>query len=300
MSELFTISEEYKARKVAKKRAPLVVSDASPYIYKVYRLITGNIELTEVITGKKYSLTEDFLSNVYCQQGQFYHKIAKYISDDISSNYLASAISNLSFSNKNFDFYKQLYNELASMHVAYRNEDYLKSFIHIYRVLERIAYALPMIYARKSKDFAKTFALLKKFMDAKDKGELGFLKKALQVIYDGDNILNVSFDIDLTNYAPLNLQNLYYDTYTTKLLKNDMLDPSTDQNKIAIKFISVGDAIIITRNQIAHSLSDGEKLLCSDFVEINTFLRTAIKPYFTWISVLFLGIMRDNYDNYNP
>lgn len=105
MSELFSISETYKARKLAKKRASLSVSDASPYIYKVYRLITGNIELTNTFSKKKYIIQDDILSRIYNRPGPFYHKIAKYISDEITSDDLARALSNRKMSHKNIGFY---------------------------------------------------------------------------------------------------------------------------------------------------------------------------------------------------
>jgi len=299
MSELFTISEKYNPARVSEKQKPLVVNSGSPYIYKVYRLFTGNIQLTDSLSKKTFTINDDILSSIYKRRGPFYSKITKYISEEISSVELAKAIDDRPSSNSNYNLYLELYCELASMHIAYQNGDYFKSFIHIYRVLERIAYAFPMIYARKTCDFSRTYSLLKSFLESKDKGELGFFRKALNVIYKDDDILKFTFEIDLTTYAKLNLQDKFFEVYTKKLFPGDtILDPTTDNTKIVINFINVGDAIITTRNKIVHSLSDGDKLLCSDFIDLNVFLKSAIKPYFAWFSVLFLEILRDNYNGF--
>lgn len=299
MSELFSISETYKARKLAKKRASLSVSDASPYIYKVYRLITGNIELTNKFSKKKYIIQDDILSRIYNRPGPFYHKIAKYISDEITSDDLVRALSNRKMSHKNTGFYIEMYNEIASMHIAYEEGEFFKSFIHIYRILERISYAFPMIYSRRSSSFDKTFGLLKSSFEAKDKGELGFFKKALSVIYSGDDTLDITFEIDLSEYACSGIREKYYKVYTTNQYFSSILDETTDNSKIVIKFPNVGDAIVTTRNKLVHSLSDRDKLNCSDFIDLNLFLKSTIKPYFQWIGVLFLEIMRDNYEDFD-
>ena len=78
-----------------------------------------------------------------------------------------------------------------------------------------------------------------------------------------------------------------------------MLDETTDNSKIVIKFPNVGDAIVTTRNKLVHSLSDRDKLNCSDFIDLDLFLKSTIKPYFQWIGVLFLEIMRDNYEDFD-
>ena len=155
-------------------------------------------KIIEGYSKKKYVIKDNILSAIFRQPGPFYHKIAKYISDEISSDDLVKALSNRRLSYKNSGFYIELYNELASMHIAYMEGEFFKSFIHIYRILERISYAFPMIYARKSSDFSKSYGLLKSFLETKDTGELGFFKNALSVIYKDDDTLDITFEIDLS------------------------------------------------------------------------------------------------------
>ena len=156
-----------------------------------------------------------------------------------------------------------------------------------------------MIYSRRSSSFEKTFGLLKSSFEAKDKGELGFFKKALSVIYSGDDTLDITFEIDLSEYACSGIREKYYKVYTTNQYFSSILDETTDNSKIVIKFPNVGDAIVTTRNKLVHSLSDRDKLNCSDFIDLDLFLKSTIKPYFQWIGVLFLEIMRDNYEDFD-
>ena len=101
MSELFTISEKYNPARVSEKQKPLVVNSGSPYIYKVYRLFTGNIQLTDSLSKKTFTINDDILSSIYKRRGPFYSKITKYISEEISNVELAKAIDDRP-SNRNY------------------------------------------------------------------------------------------------------------------------------------------------------------------------------------------------------
>ena len=58
---------------------------------------------------------------------------------------------------QNKKFYENFLYELSSFFIHKKQKSHTAAFIHLYRSLEYISYAFPMIYASRANDFAKTF-----------------------------------------------------------------------------------------------------------------------------------------------
>ena len=56
----------------------------------------------------------------------------------------------------------------------------MTSFLYLYRILEAMAYPLPLVYISKLGNYERTFKTLKKYLGKDKDGELLFLKKFLQ------------------------------------------------------------------------------------------------------------------------
>lgn len=87
---------------------------------------------------------------------------------------------------ENFPFYKNILVEFCACLHAEKHKLGVISMLHVYRILERISYALPLIYAKKSDDYRHTYDTIKSFFDVSDSkvGELGFFKQSLGTILD--------------------------------------------------------------------------------------------------------------------
>lgn len=295
MKELFSIIDTSKS-KISIGGSSLKVNDNSPYLYKIYRLFTGRVLITSNYFSKSVNIKEDYLGlYLNSQRHNFYHKLASYWSDELTLEKFSIIIGDKKIQYQNIEFFRQLFNEICSYHFALKAHNYTKSFVHIYRVLELIAYAFPMIYTIRTKEFKGSYQLLKQFLDNKDvKGELGFLKKSLEVIYGKDSdISRISIDIDLRS-LPLNLidpiEKAYRNTIDTKWIHDD-----TTENILAIKFLNVGSAIINLRNRTFHNLNNSSNLHCHHFIDLDLFYKNSITPFFSWIGILYLEILRTIY-----
>jgi hypothetical protein len=61
---------------------------------------------------------------------------------------------------ENMVFWEDIKGELCLCLVAEKQERHLHAFLHLYRVLERISVALPLVYASTKPDYKKAMALL--------------------------------------------------------------------------------------------------------------------------------------------
>lgn len=109
--------------------------------------------------------------------------------------HLLTAITDKKTIFENSEFYTSVTVEFLQCFYYKKQHNGIASFMHIYRILERISYALPLIYAKSTKDFSKTYESLKKFFSNSDShtGELSFFKKSLKYILDD---IEVTFDFD--------------------------------------------------------------------------------------------------------
>ena len=153
---------------------------------------------------------------------------------------------------QNFRFYKLLLLEFISCLIATRNDNGVASLVHIYRILEGISFALPLLYIKKSNDYLHTYAHFKKFFDQsnQDFGELKFLQIALDSILN-DQEKRFTFTYELENSEKKALYQCLKD------FKN--IDKNNLQNDEYIRFdLSINETInfiVRLRNSFFHALS---------------------------------------------
>lgn len=101
------------------------------------------------------------------------------------SKFIQNIDNNFDFSS-NYEFYKTIFLEYIACLYANKKKHGIVSLIHIYRILERISYTLPLLYAKNSNDYKGTYNYFKNFFNNSDRnmGELSFLKKAINSILD--------------------------------------------------------------------------------------------------------------------
>ena len=148
---------------------------------------------------------------------------------------------------ENSGFYTIVTVEFLQCFYYKKQHNGIASFMHIYRILERISYALPLIYAKSANDFSKTYESLKKFFSNSDShtGELSFFKKSLGYILDD---IEITFDFDF--YFNTELKT-WLDTTSMK----DSYVVNTNNITVNIKTVQLLELIILLRNGLFHCLS---------------------------------------------
>lgn len=187
---------------------------------------------------------------------------------------------------ENSEFYELIILEFLQCFYHIKQQNGIASFMHLYRILERISYALPLIYAKSTNNFTKTYELLKKFFANSDchTGELSFFKNSLKHILD-----------DMESQFPFDLK---FNVQLKSWLGNYILDNhSISNNQITFNLPTekLLDLIVSLRNGLFHSLSGKPHISLKTMPFPNDELLNNIENFLNAISFITYKIVETNY-----
>lgn len=300
---LFEI-EENEAASVSPSQA-FTLKGESPANFKLLRLILGGVKVTNLDTEEVTLINKNHLSLYYeFDSGiSFEDNICQILNESISADDLNRFFYDIKFKLKNKEFFNRLENEFCNFLTYQEKGSYTTAFIFLYRILEVISFSFPLIYASKTYDFKHTYSKLKEIFDSNSgnqKGELGFLKSAIKVMFDSSDLYETSVDIDLNDEFEKN-QKIY--KAVKSVCKESLFHQDTVVNsKIAIPFGDVSSFIIIMRNRFFHLFNRGDKNLESiEIIDPDYFFSKLNEPLFGWLCVIYVEINKfllEEYEKY--
>ncbi|TVQ51080.1 MAG: hypothetical protein EA366_15990 [Spirulina sp. DLM2.Bin59] len=288
----FSYSECFPNRTLLRIPEKLKISgNHDPEMLLIIRLLSGAITLEHKHSSKKISQKENyFLADLQGYSQYWDRNFPKLIAEGYGVEQLSDFLNSQRFSNRSF--YKNILSELSYFFYYQKKEAYLSAFIFLYRVLEHISYALPLIYVSKTDDFKETFNFLKRLM-TKDAGELGFFKKFIDTVYKDDPIRESSVDFEIS----LNTESEQSNTYKLLfgLCKSEMIADSTLEPRVlSIKYTEVGSFLITIRNRFFHYMNSQRNIESSNIPDIDVIFSLTNKKFLYWISTIFLAVISHN------
>ena len=213
--------------------------------YLLIRLLLGAVDVEQ--SGRRVKQRQDY-SNwpASALVGSAGEAVSSYLQDQISRT-SADFISVTIIDNRRL--FGDLLSEFASYFCASGAGAHTTAFVHLYRILERLSFSLPLLYCATESDFEGTFNLLKKlFSDAGD-SDLSLLKK---FISEGKlidrTIVDTAVVIDFS-VSPLNSER-FYKAVSSRFKDADLLDPVRRQ--VSVTFGNIQSLFIVIRNRFFH------------------------------------------------
>ncbi|RZF62196.1 hypothetical protein [Sphingobacterium corticibacterium] len=284
-SETFLIGEEFK------------LTESTPSSYNILRVIIGNVIITNIGTESSTSIFENFLAKWYefSEEKSFEENVAKILNESLETSDLKLFFFDRRYNLKNKDFFNRLENEFCNFLTYETKGSHTTSFVFLYRILEVVSFSFPLIYASKTYDFKHTYGILKEMFDSNNgnsKGELGFLKSAIQVIFKESELMNTSVDIEFDE--TLEKSEKIYTAIRNVIKDQNIFHGDTIENsKISICFGQVSSFIISLRNRFFHLFNRGDKNLEShEIVDPDYFFSKINKQLFSWICVVYIEILK--------
>jgi hypothetical protein len=173
------------------------------------------------------------------------------------------------------------------------------SFVFLYRALEHVSYAFPLIYASKTNDFLKTYKFLKELMTGdRNAGELGFFKIFLQTVYKDDALAESSIDFTISVETERQRVEIY--ELLEKLCSAEMIDPATEKPRIlSIKYLEVGSFFITVRNRFFHFMSGGAaNIETTEIEDVDMMFSVLNKVFLHWLATILLAIVSNSAVNF--
>jgi hypothetical protein len=273
-----------------------ILDDRDPEILLILRLLSGNVELTHNYTNKKIKSRVNYFSSNLASFENWKAEFPAYFSEDTCSEDLASFIDNTKYVNKNF--YSVILSEISQFNYT-NKKSHASSFIYIYRVLEKISYAFPLIYTSKTQDFQQSFNKLKELMVGDgEKKELGFFKTFIDMLYKDDSISDTSVDIKFSPSDSDVKKQMFKEV--KRVTPNDAIHVDTyEPNMLSIKYCEMGSFIISVRNRFFHNLNGGAKNIESNKIVDSDELFSFINPMaMYWIAMVLLEVISFSLSEY--
>lgn len=150
----------------------------------------------------------------------------------------------------NRDFYREILSEFLNCHLQIIQGRHTGAFVFLYRVLERISYSVPLLYASTQSDYIGTFKDLKAILNAEKDGELGLFKKFLNQGRFIDRLkLQVNQKISFSSTS--GNASSHFNIATKKFAKFTSTDSVA--HEVEIKFSDIPDFLITLRNRFFHA-----------------------------------------------
>lgn len=283
MSERFLPVEIFHSSKLPHIPTKLIFSNSSSirfYKVELFRLLVGLSSFKCIVNDHLVTQRENHLHLPAKTNKNLNHKMGRYF--HIDTLLLEKSLAN----QLNRGFYDEILNEFYSYFYANSKGNHTTGFLHLYRILERIAIALPLVYAAHLNDYKGVYNDLKKFILDEKTGELAVLKKFISSFID-NIILNQSVDINFSI-----LINDWHKNHFRALKKFNLEDAANPNVSLTYKFKNIIDLIIKTRNSYFHALTGANNSFSLQEIIHNDAFFEPLNPVFcNWLSYIILKII---------
>ena len=247
------------------------------------RLLLGSLEIVDAVSGlSTRQHTNYFVLGTSLFKGRTSEAVSRKLSDvGVSSRsvdrYLRSSI-------KQQSFYLDLLLEAGEYFSRTRKGQHLAAFVHLYRLLERVAFAFPVIYAGATHDYKKAYTALKSYLSDKSAGELKFF----QVFQD--STIDAAF-LDAT--LKFDMSAIPGDSKgSTVAVISRLIDPSSlvsgAGGVFEIKCGGVLHLFINVRNRFFHFGSDHvQNIGMSEIKDSDVFFGRLNNNFLNWIAFIY-------------
>jgi hypothetical protein len=286
----FSYSDNLPQRTFAQLPDNLKISGSrDPEILLILRLLSGSAELTHNFSNKQIKSRTNYFSSNFTAFLNWKRDFPKLFSEDVTAEDISIFIGNTKYINK--AFYFGVLSELSHFILHDKKGAHTSAFIYLYRILEKISYAFPLIYSSKSQDFLKSFTQLKELMVGdNEKKELGFFKTFVKTLYKDDSISDTSIDIHI-NVTNTDVKEQMFKSLKEVSGDSILHEDTTEFNKLSIKYCEMGSFIINVRNRFFHNLNGGKSNIESNKIVDSDELFSFINPIaMYWLSMVFLEV----------
>ena len=219
----------------------------SSYQYLLVRLLLGTATVSRGYARGKQST--DYSSLPAIQQSKssasaFKDFLASYSVGGTVERFIRVTLAD------NREFYKEILSEFLNYQLHAMQGRNTSAFVFLYRILERVSYSVPLLYAATQSDYMGTFKDLKAILHADAEGELGLFKKFLG---QGRFIDPIKLQIiqKIKFSCSSGYGSNYYDLTCDKFKAFASMDQAAQE--VEIKFSEIPELLKTIRNRFFHS-----------------------------------------------
>lgn len=287
---MFLYSEPLSERFLNPLPQELHVSENTCSEALLIRLLTGTLDIQHSTENKSYKARTNYSNLTYTTQNRI-------SSGSIRNCFEAESIDRIGeyllLNNRgNKAFNETLLLESTHLIVAKSNNDYLSSFVHLYRLLEFISYSFPLLHTSISNNYFGSFTALQKYF-TNGGGELSFLIRFINDLFKGKPELLLSAEFNIPGNSAEIRDTLYRSIKQLLSEKNSSITYDDSLYQFHVEYKNLIDLIVFIRNRYFHfSTGTGIKnFKSSEIIDPNLFFEIIIDNSFNWISRIYFEIL---------
>lgn len=265
-----------------------------PYISDIYKVLMGRADIKRVSSGNVYKCRYDFVFETHTN-GIIGSKgfISRITEDSASRADFLREFSRLK--RDNVEFYKNLRQEICHCIVALLDESYVESFVYLYRSIEKIAIAFPLLYISSIPDFHKAKEALESLFKS-DSGELAFASKFANLLSKNREYLSeykVSFYTEIENVDEFNILIKELNRCCPDTFKEDT-EVYEDEGYFSMDFSQIPSLIVNVRNRLFHNSNSGQANFNIDKIGgAEELCRMMVYGGLHWITLVYGEVVRE-------
>ncbi|NSY19072.1 hypothetical protein [Neorhizobium sp. AL 9.2.2] len=272
----------------------LLLDSDPPEIIKILRLLSGTAHLRNDETDEiLYQAQKNFINPGDDITLDGIDRILDYVFEDRPTEpELIALFRKAGILNKGF--YIEVLAELGFLLKSVGDGKFTESFLYIYRILERISVACPLIYISNEKDFRTAYSFLSSiYEDKKAQGELIMLQRFLQH-YSGlnDSFAGATLDFSLAELeGDLAIELIdEFKTIIVPEVKSLVIDE--ENGTISVPFKDVGSFVVTVRNRTFHNLGARANFNLSRIGGSEPLFALLVPTLIYWFSYVFVDFAK--------
>lgn len=268
--------------------------------FECLRLLCGIIDLKHNESGKVTKLRYCNLSHKTRRMSNNTIKniVQLGFDNDLDINSVKTYLTKAGAANQ--VFWKELRSELCFCILAQKKRNNVEAFLHLYRILELISVALPLIYVTKLNDFRDAVNFIKSLTKNDRDQDLAILKYFSAEIAKNSDYETLTIDYKFEQ-LPLSARTHLVHQLNSYVLndpkiKHEWMDEPNEG--VSVNFTSVSSFMVSCRNRLFHNAMSNENFKLDLVGGSSNVCSVMIKPGLYWFGLVLSEILKAEASRY--
>jgi hypothetical protein len=271
------------------------VNSSTTYDVLLIRLLTSNLKITNIKTGKNISLDNNFVTFPL-------HRISRKSARPIKTLINPFTFQEfVRFSNKfytrNLNFYHNLLQELV-FYFSYSNDkQHVAAFVNLYRTVEYMSYSVPLMHSSHFGNYLGSFSALRSYFVNEKTSEVAFFENFVTRLFRGTPYLGLTTTFDFS-HPDTTIANNCYNSFYALMKATDWISANPVAHFLEIENENLLSLIKNTRNRYFHFAIGGQRNLhVTDLADPDFFFDKINEAFLNWVTFIFATVMKENLSN---
>lgn len=272
---------------------PLGVNNNGTPIFECIRLLYGTVDIFDKESGSTRKNQFSFITQDKRRRDKHaVERLIRHMFDgDLDINDAAQFLNKGRLDNR--DFWEDLKAEICLCLVARNKDRNVEAFLYLYRVLEVVSIALPLVYASAEPDYRRAMEFIKSLSKDDRDSDLTVFRNFVASAAKLGNYEELYFDFPFDGMglpwrqeALRQLKGYIFDKYNIeyRLMDND--------EGFSIKFTSIPLFFISFRNRLFHNSKTGDNLKIDNLGGADKICKILVDPMMYWFGLVLIEIIK--------